>query len=48
VIRTFDEHVEGDDVVASYAWLREPDVRAGELRLTVHDGRITHVLVTFV
>jgi steroid Delta-isomerase len=48
VIRTFDERVEGDDVVASYAWSREPDVRAGELRVTVRDGRITRVLVSFV
>ena len=47
VIRTFDERVEGVDVVASYAWSREPDIRTGELRLTVRDGRITRVLVTF-
>jgi hypothetical protein len=48
VIRTFDERVEGDDVVASYAWSREPDVRAGDLRMTVHDGLITRVVVSFV
>jgi hypothetical protein len=48
VIRTFDGRVEGDDVVASYAWSREPDFRAGELRLTVREGRIARVLVTFV
>jgi hypothetical protein len=48
VIRTFDERVERDDVVASYAWSRDPDVRAGQIRVSVRDGRITRVLVTFV
>jgi hypothetical protein len=47
VIRAFDERVDGDEVTASYAWSRQPDVRAGELRLTLRDGRITRLLVTF-
>ena len=42
-----DVRQEGDTVVAGYAWRREPDVRAGELRLTVDGGRITRLVVTF-
>src|SRR3954452_8078162 len=35
------------DGTARYAWSREPDRQAGELRLTVADGRITRLVVTF-
>jgi steroid delta-isomerase len=42
-----DVRDEGDTIIAAYAWRREPDVRAGELRLTVDDGRITRLVVTF-
>ena len=42
-----DVRQDGDTVVASYAWRREPDVRAGELRLTVESGRISRLVVTF-
>jgi hypothetical protein len=32
---------------ARYAWLAEPDVAAGELLLTVEDGRIRKLVITF-
>ena len=47
VIRTFDERVEGEDVVAAYAWSREPDIRAGHMRVSVRDGSIARIVVTF-
>ena len=34
-------------VVARYAWTNEPDVVAGELRLTRNGGTITRLVVTF-
>ena len=37
----------GDELVAGYAWRRDPEKRAGELRLTVDAGRITRLVVTF-
>jgi RimJ/RimL family protein N-acetyltransferase len=37
----------GDTLVAGYAWRREPDRRAGELRLSVESARITRLVVTF-
>ena len=43
-----DSRREGDTIVAGYAWRREPDERAGELRLTVADGRIAGLVVAFV
>jgi len=42
-----DVRHEGEDVVAGYAWRREPDTRAGALRLTVAGGRIRQLVVTF-
>jgi ketosteroid isomerase-like protein len=42
-----DSRAEGDTIVAGYAWRREPEQRAGELRLTVADGMITRLVVTF-
>jgi steroid delta-isomerase len=42
-----DVRDEGDTVVAVYSWRREPDVRAGELRLTADNERITKLVVTF-
>jgi RimJ/RimL family protein N-acetyltransferase/ketosteroid isomerase-like protein len=42
-----DTRQEGDTIVAGYAWRREPQKRAGELRLSVADGRITRLVVTF-
>ena len=42
-----DTRQEGDTVVAGYAWRREPDRRAGELRLTVEGDKITSLVVTF-
>jgi steroid delta-isomerase len=43
-----DTRQDGDTIVAGYAWRREPEKRAGELRLTVEDGRITRVVVKFL
>jgi steroid Delta-isomerase len=37
----------GDTIVAGYAWHRQPERRAGELRLTVDGGRITRLVVAF-
>jgi steroid Delta-isomerase len=42
-----DAREDGDTILAGYAWRREPDVRAGELRLTVDSGRIVQLVVTF-
>jgi len=42
-----DTRREGNTLIAGYAWRREPDRRAGELRLTVDDERITRLVVTF-
>jgi steroid delta-isomerase len=42
-----DTRRDGDTIVAGYAWRREPQKRAGELRLTVQADRITRLVVTF-
>jgi hypothetical protein len=42
-----DTRREGDTLIAGYAWRRAPDVRAGELRLTVDGDRIAKLVVTF-
>ena len=42
---TVDERPDG--VVAGYAWRAEAERRAGELRLTVLDGLIQRLVVTF-
>jgi hypothetical protein len=34
-------------IVAGYAWLREPGVRAGEMRLTCSGDRIAKLVITF-
>ena len=38
---------DGHTFIAGYAWRRRPDLRAGELRLTVHGALITRLVVTF-
>ena len=46
-VRVLDVSDEEERIVAGYAWLAEPDVRAGEMRLD-HDGdRIRRLVVTF-
>ncbi len=35
------------DGTARYAWAKTPDRAAGELRLTIVDGRIVRLVVTF-
>jgi steroid Delta-isomerase len=42
-----DVRRDSDKIVAGYAWGRDPEVRAGELRLTVEDGLISRLVVTF-
>jgi steroid delta-isomerase len=42
-----DSRRDGDTIVAGYAWRREPEKRAGELRLTSAHGRIARLVVTF-
>src|SRR3954453_19592738 len=39
-LSVLDSRQDGDTIVAGYAWRREPDTRAGELRLTIADGLI--------
>jgi hypothetical protein len=46
-ILLLDEREDGAELVGGYAWKREPDVRAGELRLTVEDGGTKRLVVTF-
>jgi hypothetical protein len=47
-VRVLDaEEREGGLVVARYAWAKEPDTAAGELRLTRDGERITRLVVTF-
>ncbi|SRR6266540_108390 len=38
---------DGAETVADYGWLKEPGVRAGELRLTEDGGEIRRLVVTF-
>jgi steroid delta-isomerase len=38
---------DGNTFIAGYAWRRQPDRRAGELRLTVDGALITRLVVTF-
>jgi hypothetical protein len=42
-----DERVDEETLVAGYAWAADPDTRAGELRLTVRDGLVRRMVVTF-
>ena len=46
-LEVLDTRHDGDTFVAGYAWRRAPDVRAGELRLTVEGDLITRLVVTF-
>ena len=39
--------IPGGGVVAGYAWRARPSVRAGEMRFRLHEGRISHLVVTF-
>ena len=42
-----DVREEANTVIAGYAWRREPDKRAGELRLTIDSGLVRRLVVTF-
>ena len=46
-VRLLDSDQIGDETIAGYAWLAEPEKRAGEMRLTERDGRIARLVVTF-
>jgi steroid Delta-isomerase len=46
-LRLLDERERDGAVEARYAWLAEPDVAAGELLLTVEQGRIRRLVITF-
>jgi steroid Delta-isomerase len=48
VLDLLDSRRDGNTIVAGYAWRREPEKRAGELRLTVEGGRITGLTVSFL
>jgi steroid Delta-isomerase len=47
LLDVLDSRREGSTIVAGYAWRREPDRRAGELRLTSEGETITRLVVTF-
>jgi steroid Delta-isomerase len=46
-LRVLEERERDGRVEARYAWLREPDVAAGELLITPRAGRIEKLVVTF-
>ena len=46
-MRVLEERERAGRVEARYAWLREPDVAAGEMLLTPRDGKIEKLVVTF-
>jgi steroid Delta-isomerase len=46
-VRIVDTAQVGDETVAGYAWAKEPERRAGEMRLTERGGRIASLVVTF-
>jgi hypothetical protein len=46
-ILLLDERDEDGELVGGYAWQREPGIRAGELRLTVENGRTKRLVVSF-
>jgi hypothetical protein len=48
VLDVLDSRRYGNTIVAGYAWRRESDKRAGELRLTVEGERITGLTVSFL
>jgi steroid delta-isomerase len=46
-LRVLEEREREGRVEARYAWLREPDVAAGEMLITARAGRIERLVVTF-
>ena len=46
-LRVLEERERDGRVEARYAWLREPEVAAGELLITPRAGRIEKLVVTF-
>jgi steroid Delta-isomerase len=46
-MRVLEQRERGAAIDARYAWLAEPDVAAGEIVLTVKNGLIRKLLVTF-
>ena len=43
----FDAMADGDEIVAWYGWSREPGKLAGRMLVTLRDGRIKRLIVTF-
>ncbi|MGZ8739381.1 MAG: GNAT family N-acetyltransferase [Gaiellaceae bacterium] len=43
----FGTEENGDEIVARYGWLREPDRQAGRMLVTPRDGKIQKLIVTF-
>jgi hypothetical protein len=46
-VRVLDVTEDGARVVAGYAWLAQPDVRAGEMRIDRAGAHIRRLVVTF-
>ena len=46
-LRVLEERERDGRIEARYAWLAEPDIAAGELILTVGDGLIRKLVITF-
>jgi hypothetical protein len=46
-VRILDAGQIGEETIAGYAWAADPERRAGEMRLTERDGRISRLVVTF-
>jgi steroid Delta-isomerase len=46
-LRVLEERDRDGRVEARYAWLREPDIAAGEMLITPREGRIEKLVVTF-
>jgi hypothetical protein len=46
-LRVLEQRQVNGRIEARYAWLAEPEVAAGEMFLTPHDGAIRKLVVTF-
>ena len=45
-IEVLDVHERDGHVIIGYSWLRDPDIRAGEMRWTLSDGLIQEIEIT--
>jgi hypothetical protein len=46
-IEIFDARSQDAEIVADYAWRKNPAMRAGELRISANDGLIRRLVITF-